>query len=45
MISYLKLNGIKIDATNDDVVKLGRSVADGNTNYEDILNRIIEHKI
>ena len=45
MISFLELNGIKIDATNDDVVKLGLSVADGSSNYEDILKWIIGHKI
>ncbi len=45
MISFLELNGIKIDANNDDVVKLGLSVASGNTNYDDILNWIKEHKI
>lgn len=45
MISFLELNGIKIDATNDDVVKLGLSVADGSSSYEDILKWIIDHKI
>lgn len=45
MISFLELNGIKIDANNDDVVKLGLSVASGNANYDDILNWINEHKI
>ena len=45
MSSCLELNGIKIDATNDDVVKLGLSVADGSSNYEDILKWIIDHKI
>lgn len=45
MISFLELNGIKIDANNEDVVKLGLSVASGNANYNDILNWINEHKI
>ena len=45
MISFLELNGIKIDANNDDVVNLGLSVASGNANYDDILNWIDEHKI
>ncbi|MDE5605544.1 MAG: type II toxin-antitoxin system death-on-curing family toxin [Eubacterium sp.] len=45
MISFLELNGIKIDATNDDVVKLGLSVADGSANYDKILDWIHEHKI
>lgn len=45
MISFLELNGIKIDASNADVVRLGLSVASGNANYDDILNWINEHKI
>lgn len=45
MISFLELNGIKIDANNDDVVNLGLSVASGNANYDDILNWINEHEI
>lgn len=45
MISFLELNGIKIDANNDDVVNLVLSVASGNANYDDILNWINEHKI
>lgn len=45
MISFLELNGIKIEATNDDVVSIGLSVADGSSNYDDILKWIIEHKI
>ena len=45
MISFLELNGIKIDANNDDVVNFGLSVASGNANYDDILNWINEHKI
>lgn len=45
MISFLELNGIKIDASNDDVVKLGLSVASGEADYNDILNWINEHII
>lgn len=45
MISFLELNGIKIDANNDDVVNFGLSVASGNANNDDILNWINEHKI
>lgn len=45
MISFLELNGIKIDATNDEVYKLGMAVADGSADNEDILKWIKEHKI
>ena len=45
MISFLELNGIKIDATNDDVYNLGIAVADGSTDDTDVLNWIKKHKV
>ena len=45
MLSFLELNGIKINATNDDVATLGLSVADGSADYDTILNWINEHKV
>ena len=45
MISFLELNGIKIDATNEEVAALGLDVAAGLKNNEDILKWINEHKI
>lgn len=44
MISFLELNGIKLDATNDEVYKLGMAVADGSAQTEDILKWIHEYK-
>lgn len=44
MLSFLDINGIRIDATNEDVVKLGLSVADGSAKYNEILDWIISHK-
>lgn len=45
MISFLELNGIRIDATNDEVYQLGMAVADGSANKEAILEWINKHKI
>ena len=45
MISFLELNGIKIDATNEEVAKLGLNVAGGLADNRDILKWIKEHKI
>lgn len=45
MISFLELNGIKIDATNDDVYNLGIAVADGSADDTDVLNWIKKHRI
>ena len=44
MISFLELNGIRIDASNEDVYNLGMSVADGSADNTDVLKWIHEHK-
>lgn len=44
MLSFLELNGIKIEAENDEVYKLGMAVADGSADNEDILEWIKKHK-
>lgn len=44
MLSFLELNGIKIDATNEDIVNIGLSVADGSMQYEDLLEWVRKHK-
>ena len=45
MLSFLELNGIKIEATNDEIVNLGLSVADGTVNYDGVLSWINKHKV
>lgn len=45
MLSFLELNGIRIWASNEDVVNLGLSVADGSAGYNDILKWIQTHKM
>ena len=45
MLSFLELNGIRIDASNEDVAKLGLAVADGSADKEDILNWIKKHEV
>ena len=44
MISFLELNGVKIDATNEEVAKLGLDVADGLADSKDILKWIKAHR-
>ena len=44
MISFLEINGIRIEATNQEVVELGMSVADGRKKQKDILSWINNHK-
>ena len=41
----LELNGIRIEASDADVIRLGLSVADGSMKYEEILEWIKNHRI
>lgn len=45
MLSFLEINGIRIEATNEDVVSIGLGVATGTIHYDDILKWIHAHKI
>ena len=45
MISYLELNGIKLDATNDEIAELGFDAAKGAADNNKILEWIQKHKI
>ena len=44
MLSFLELNGIHIITSNEDIVKLGLSVADGSMKYEEVLAWIRDHE-
>lgn len=44
LLSFLELNGVYIDATDDDVVDAGLSIARGDMKYEGLLNWIKKHK-
>lgn len=45
MISFLELNGIHIDSSDEDVIALGLGVADGSMSQDDVLKWIYDHKI
>lgn len=45
MLSFLALNGIKIESSDEDVIRLGLGAADGSMRYEDILDWINQHKV
>ena len=44
MLTFLEVNGIHMDCTNEDVVHAGLSVADGNMDYEGLLAWVREHR-
>ena len=45
MLSFLELNGIHIEAADEDIVSLGLGVADGSMEQKDILDWIHKHKM
>ncbi|MBQ6266217.1 MAG: type II toxin-antitoxin system death-on-curing family toxin [Clostridia bacterium] len=40
MLTFLEMNGIRIDPTNEDVARVGIAVAAGEMNYDDLLQWI-----
>ena len=43
MLSFLELNGVSIDCTNEDIVEAGMSIAKGEMSYEDVLLWVQSH--
>ena len=44
MLTFLEVNGIHMDCTNEDVYSVGMGVASGAMNYEDLLVWVKEHR-
>ncbi len=44
MLTFLEVNGIRLDCTNEEVVEIGLSVADGSMDYEALLAWVREHR-
>ena len=44
MMTFLEVNGIRIDPTVDDVARVGLAVASGEMKYEELLEWIIDNK-
>ena len=44
MLIFLEINGIRIECTNEELVEVGLSTADGSMGYEDLLDWIHKHK-
>ncbi|MBE5762473.1 MAG: type II toxin-antitoxin system death-on-curing family toxin [Clostridiales bacterium] len=45
MLTFLEVNGIRLECTNDDVVRAGLGVASGEMGYEELLEWVWEHRI
>lgn len=44
MMTFLEVNGIRLECSDDDIVKAGMHVAEGTMGYEELLEWVIEHK-
>ena len=44
MLSFLEMNGIKIKCTDEEIIHIGLSVADGSMGYEELLQWVRSHK-
>ena len=45
MLTFMEVNGIRMDCTNEEVYATGMSVADGSMGYEELLEWIRNHAI
>ena len=45
MLTFLEVNGIHLECTNEDVVEAGLGVADGSIGYEELLAWVRSHRI
>ena len=44
MLSFLEMNGIRLQCTDDELVDIGLSVASGGMKYEELLQWVFDHK-
>ena len=44
MLSFLEMNGIRIRCSDEELVHIGLSVADGSMGYEELLQWVLDHR-
>ena len=44
MLSFLEINGVRISCTDEELITVGLSVADGSMGYDQLLQWVIDHK-
>ena len=44
MLIFLEMNGIPVQCTDDELVHIGLSVADGSMGYDDLLQWVLDHR-
>lgn len=45
MLAFLEINGISIDVSDEEIITVGLSLAEGKMNYEELLNWIKQHEL
>ena len=45
MLTFLEVNGIRLECSDEELVYVGLSVADGSMSYEQLLTWVQEHRI
>lgn len=44
MLSFLEMNGVPVQCTDDELVKIVLSVAEGNMGYDELLQWVLDHR-
>ena len=44
MLSFLEMNGIRLSCTDEEIVHIGLSVADGSMGYDELVDWVIYHR-
>ena len=44
MLSFLEMNGIRLRCTDEELVHIGLSIADGTMGYEELYRWVLEHE-
>lgn len=44
LLTFLEVNGIPIDATDEEIIIIGLALADGSMKYEELLSWILDHE-
>ena len=44
MLSFLEMNGVPIQCSDEELVRIGLSVADGSMGYDELLQWVLDHR-
>ena len=44
MLSFLEMNGVPVQCSDEELVRIGLSVADGSMKYDELLQWVLDHR-